>query len=121
MNSTSSSAVRQSYRLVAVKLLHTMVWALLAGCILALPLLAFLREFRGSLILTAIIIFECVVLASNQGRCPLTDWAAQFTADRTDNFDIYLPNWLARYNKVIFGTLFVVNEVIVCWRWLALR
>jgi hypothetical protein len=23
--------------------------------------------------------------------------------DRADNFDIYLPVWLARHNKVIFG------------------
>jgi hypothetical protein len=48
----------------------------------------------------------------------LTNWAARFTDDRADNFDIYLPNWLARYNKVIFGTLFAVNELIVLWRWL---
>ncbi len=49
----------------------------------------------------------------------MTDWAARFTEDRADNFDIYLPNWLARYNKAIFGTLFVVNEAIVVWLWMA--
>jgi hypothetical protein len=43
--------------------------------------------------------------------------AQQFTADRADNFDIYLPNWLASRNKTIFGTLFVVNELIVLWCW----
>jgi len=30
---------------------------------------------------------------------------------------IYLPNWLANRNKAIFGTLFVVNELIVLWCW----
>jgi hypothetical protein len=39
--------------------------------------------------------------------------AARFTADRGDNFDIYLPNWVAGHNKVIFGALFVVNELFV--------
>ncbi|HET8667077.1 MAG TPA: hypothetical protein VFM10_03790 [Terriglobales bacterium] len=106
-------------RVTAIKLLHTAVWALLAGCVIALPVLAFRGQFRLALILTLIIVCECAVLAANQGRCPLTDWAARFTDDRADNFDIYLPNWLARNNKVIFGSLFAVNEVIVLWRWLA--
>jgi hypothetical protein len=28
---------------------------------------------------------------------------------RRDNFDIYLPLWLARRNKAIFGALFVLG------------
>jgi hypothetical protein len=67
--------------------------------------------------LTVIILAECGVLAFNEGRCPLTNFAAPFTTNRADNFDIYLPNWLARHNKLIFGTLFVVNEVFVIWCW----
>ena len=103
--------------LVAIKLAHTLIWAVLAGCIVALPLLGFLRRFRWAAILTALILLECAVLAANHGRCPLTDLARHFTADRADNFDIYLPNWLARYNKSIFGTLFAVGELVVvaCW------
>jgi hypothetical protein len=99
--------------LTAIKLLHTTVWALLAGCILALPITGLKRRFDWAVILTVIIAAECGVLALNAGRCPLTDLAARFTAERTDNFDIYLPIWLARYNKPIFGSLFVINEVIV--------
>jgi hypothetical protein len=90
----------------------------MAGFILVLPVAAFTRHFRWALIWTAIVFCECGVLAANRGRCPLTDWAARFTEDRAANFDIYLPEWLARNNKAIFGTLFVVNELIVLWRWL---
>jgi hypothetical protein len=57
------------------------------------------------------------VLAANGGRCPLSDLAARYTDERASNFDIYLPNWLASRNKTIFGTLFVVNELIVLWCW----
>jgi hypothetical protein len=103
---------------VAIKLLHTAVWALLAGCILALPITALFRRFDWGIILTVIILVECAVLALNMGRCPLTNLAVRFTDDRADNFDIYLPNWVARHNKAIFGTLFVVNELIVVWFWL---
>jgi hypothetical protein len=101
--------------LTAIKLFHTAVWAVLAGCILALPITALLHRFDWAVILTAIILLECGVLAVNKGRCPLTDVAARFTDERADNFDIYLPNWLARHNKTIFGTLFLVNELIVLW------
>ena len=103
--------------LIAIKLLHTIVWALLAGCVLALPVVAAKRRFDWVAILTAVIVAECGVLAFNQGRCPLTNLAGQFTADRADNFDIFLPLWLARYNKMIFGTLFVINEAFVIRFW----
>ncbi len=58
------------YRLTGIKLLHTAVWALLAGCVLALPVAAFTRQFRWALVLTAIIIGECAVLAAN-GPMPI--------------------------------------------------
>ena len=103
--------------LTAIKLLHTVIWAFLAVSILALPIMGVLRRFRWAAILTVIVLLECSVLAVNGGRCPLTDVAARFTLDRNSNFDIYLPNWLAEHNKVIFGWLFVAGElaVIGCW------
>ena len=104
--------------LTAIKLLHTVIWAFLAACILALPILALLRRFRWAAILSVIVLLECGLLAVNGGRCPLSDLAARYTDERASNFDIYLPNWLASHNKTIFGTLFVVSELIVLWRWL---
>jgi hypothetical protein len=80
--------------------------------------MALMHRFDWAAILTAVILAECSVLALNHGRCPLTDVAARFTDQRADNFDIYLPNWLARNNKAIFGTIFVANELIVLWCWL---
>src|SRR6266699_3951165 len=96
--------------LTAIKLLHTVIWAVLAGSIVALPLAGVLRRFRWAAILTGLVLLECGVLAVNPGRCPLSDLAKQFTADRADNFDIYLPNWLAQHNKGIFGVLFIAGE-----------
>jgi hypothetical protein len=97
--------------------LHTLIWAFLAASILALPIVAVTRRFRWAAILTGLVLLECGVLALNAGRCPLSDLAARFTDDRAHNFDIYLPNWLARHNKIVFGVLFVVGEMVVlgCW------
>ena len=77
--------------------------------------------FRWAAILTGIVLLECSVLAANGGRCPLSDLAARFTDDRAHNFDIYLPNWLAQHNKVIFGALFVAGELVVLGCWLRER
>jgi hypothetical protein len=107
--------------LTAIKLLHTLIWAFLAGSILALPVLGVLRQFRWAAILTGIVLLECGVLAVNGGRCPLTVLAARFTSDRAHNFDIYLPNWLAEHNKVIFGVLMVASELFVLGCWLRER
>ena len=105
--------------LIAIKLLHTAIWAFLAASILVLPVAGVLRRFRWAAIITVIVLLECGVLAFNGGRCPLTDLAARYTPDRGSNFDIYLPNWLAEHNKVVFGVLFVVGELVVvgCWLW----
>jgi len=104
--------------LTAIKLLHTVIWAFLAGTILALPVTGVFRRFRWAAIITVIVLLECGVLAVNGGRCPLSDWAARFTVDRGSNFDIYLPSWLARHNKVVFGVLFVAGELVVVGYWL---
>jgi hypothetical protein len=103
--------------LTAIKLLHTLIWAFLAATILVLPVAGVLRRFRWAAILSVIILLECVVIAMNRGRCPLSDLAARFTVDRSSNFDIYLPSWLAEHNKMIFAWLFVAGELVVdvCW------
>jgi hypothetical protein len=103
--------------LTFIKLLHTVVWATLAACVFALQWASWTRRFRPALWLSAIILGECLVLGVNGGRCPLTNLAARYTADRSANFDIYLPLWLARNNKLIFGTLFVLGEVITLFQW----
>ena len=103
--------------LAGIKLLHTAVWLFFAGCIVAIPLAGVWRQFRWAAILTGLVLVECAVLAMNRGRCPLTDVAGRYTKDRRDNFDIYLPIWLARWNKVIFGTLFVLGGGFVLGRW----
>jgi hypothetical protein len=93
----------------AIKLLHTAVWAVFASCILAIPVLASLGRFGAAALLAALVLGEVVVLWLNRWSCPLTAVAARYTEDRRANFDIYLPEWLAQYNKQIFGSLYAVG------------
>jgi len=117
MSITSGSKDIRSHKLKQIKMLHTGIWAVMAGSIVAVPVAAWFSMFRLSLGLTILILGECLVLAVNGGRCPLTDIAARYTDDRADNFDIYLPQWLARHNKRIFGFLFFAGEIILLWQW----
>ena len=102
-----------------VKILHTVVWAVLAGAIVAIPVLAWAGFWFSAAALIALVLVECIVLAINRMRCPLTDIAGRYTDDRRDNFDIYLPLWLAKYNKLIFGSLFAAGLLFTLALWFA--
>jgi hypothetical protein len=117
MRRAQSSTEILAQKLKQIKLLHTVIWAIMAASIVALPWAAWFAQFRWAFGLTLLVLGECLVLAVNGGRCPLTDAAARYTEERVANFDIYLPVWLARYNKHIFGCLFVVGELVLLWQW----
>jgi len=48
--------------------------------------------------------------------CPLTLWARHYSTSTRHNFDIYIPNGLARYNKIIYSSLPGVVIVILVYR-----
>ncbi len=102
----------------AVRWLHTLVWAFFAGIVVAIPVVAWQRRFTAFLWLSGIVLVEVAVLALNRMRCPLTGVAARYTDDRRDNFDIYLPLFIARWNKEIFGSLYAAGLLLGLVRWL---
>jgi hypothetical protein len=104
-------------RLIIVKVVHTIVWALLVACIVAIPVASWRGEHRVAGWLAGVVVLEGVVLILNRWVCPLTNVAARYTDDRRPNFDIYLPEWLARHNKLIFGALFVAGGAFALARW----
>ena len=106
-------------KLVAVKWLHTIVWAIFASSILAIPVCVYLQRMSLAWWLIGFVFLEVLVLFFNKMRCPLTDVASRYTSDHRDGFDIYLPPWLARNNKRIFGTLYVVAVLYALTPYLA--
>lgn len=102
----------------AIKILHTIVWAFFAGCIIAIPILSFRRWYSQAAVLIGVVLIEVLILVANRLRCPLTGVAARYTEDRRDNFDIYLPVWVARHNKFIFGTLFLGGTLFTVVGWI---
>jgi hypothetical protein len=106
-------------KLRLIKGIHTLVWAVFAGSILAIPSFTYDGKLSIAWTLIGLVLIEVVILAANRMRCPLTDVAGRYTKDRQDNFDIFLPLWLARYNKQIFGGLYVVGVVYTFIIWVS--
>lgn len=113
-----SGAIEKSRMLWLIRLLHTAIWAVFAGSILLIPVATAVGDLRLGLWLSLFVCIEVVVLLVNGMRCPLTDLAGRYTEERPDGFDILLPPWLARNNKLIFGTLWVAAEAFLVARWL---
>lgn len=100
-----------------IKTVHTVVWAVFASAIVAIPVTAAYGRFGWAGILAALVMVEALVLAFNGLRCPLTGIAARYTPDRRANFDIYLPLWIATWNKQLFGALYVFGAFFAIARW----
>lgn len=107
--------MRSDSKLRAVKAVHTLVWAVFASSILAIPVFAFLGNLKVAWGLIGFVFLEVAVLLGNHMTCPLTSVAGRYTSERQDNFDIYLPLRLARHNKAVFGGLYFAGIVYTLW------
>lgn len=107
-------------RLLAVKLAHTAIWAVFAGAVVGIPVATFVGDIRLGLWLSVLVWVEVAILLVNRMSCPLTAVAGRYTPNRAANFDIFLPEWLAANNKLIFGWLFAAGEVYWLLRWLGI-
>jgi hypothetical protein len=107
----------QAFMLTAIKVAHTIVWGFFVACIMAIWVFASCGQWRHAALAIGIVLIEVVVLVLNGLRCPLTAIAARYTEDRRVNFDIYLPPWLARQTKVIFGSLYAGGILLTAARW----
>jgi hypothetical protein len=117
MTATTLQAASPQAVLRFIKMVHTVVWAFFAGAIVAIPISAAMGRFGWAGVLSAFVMVEVLVLALNGLRCPLTGIAARYTPDRRANFDIYLPLWVATWNKQLFGALYVVGAFFAIARW----
>ena len=103
--------------LFLVKIVHTLIWVFFVG-VIAYIVYAGLTDKITDYVWIAIglVVFEGILLLMTDWKCPLTLIARRYTDRKEDNFDIFLPNWLARNNKFIFTTIFAIGVVLVVWR-----
>lgn len=106
-----------SGKLTVVKIVHTLIWMFFVTVIFYILYSGISNKITiYTWISIGLIIAEGVVLVLFKMFCPLTLIARKYSDSEKDNFDIYLPNWLARHNKIIFTTIYLVGVVIVLVR-----
>jgi hypothetical protein len=106
-----------SEKLTAVKTVHTLIWLFFVAAIFYILNSGISNKITVyTWIAIALIIAEGVVLVLFKMFCPLTLIARKYSDSEKDNFDIFLPNWLARHNKIIFTTIYLVGVIIVVIR-----
>lgn len=101
-------------KLVLIKSIHTLIWIVMV-CIIGYVVYS---GVSGNItvyswLAVAAVIVEGLVLWLFKGKCPLTVWASNYSDSQKENFDIYLPEWLAKYNKLIFTTVFVLGFILM--------
>jgi hypothetical protein len=61
-------------------------------------------------------LIEGILLLVFKFFCPLTVIARKYSNSTKDNFDIYLPNWLAKYNKPVYTSLLGIIILITIYQ-----
>jgi hypothetical protein len=103
--------------LILIKTIHTVIWLFFVLVIFYILYCGVVNKITHyTWIGIGLIVGEGLVLVVFKMFCPLTLLARKYSDSPKDNFDIYLPDWLARYNKEIFTTLFLIGVGIVVYR-----
>lgn len=96
-------------KLTAIKLIHTIIWIFFNVVLFYMFYAVIVGKIDKFVWLgISFIAAEWVVLLIFKMVCPLTILARRYSKSTQDNFDIYIPNWLAKYNKPIYISLFIV-------------
>ncbi|MGI9551053.1 MAG: hypothetical protein ACR2MT_07630 [Aurantibacter sp.] len=100
-------------KLIVVKLVHTVIWVFFNLVLVYMFYVVITDQVDYWFwIGVGLIALECAVLLMNKWTCPLSPIARKYTDSSKDNFDIYIPNWLAKHNKLIYSILFLLLMLI---------
>ena len=90
-----------SGKLIAIKLIHTVIWLFFVIIIFYILYAGITDQITlFTWIAIGLVVLEGIVLMLCNMFCPLTIVARKYSDSQKDNFDIFLPNWLARQNNI---------------------
>lgn len=103
--------------LTLIKIIHTLIWIffnIVIGYLLYAVIVGNIDKWVW--ICFGLIAIECLVLVIFRNICPVTLLARRYSSSAKDNFDIYLPNWLAKYNKLIYTVIVIIIVILLAYR-----
>jgi len=107
----------RSEKLTLIKIIHTLIWFFFVSVIFYIVFSGVTNQVNIlTWICIGLVFLEGAVLLIFRMSCPLTVVARKYSNSQKANFDIFLPNWLAKYNKIIFTSIFAIGVVLVLYR-----
>jgi hypothetical protein len=104
-------------KLLAIKFIHTLVWIFFNGVIFYLFYAVVTNQINKWVwIGIGLFALEGIILLVFGMKCPLTVMAKKYSNSYKDNFDIFLPNWLAKYTKLIYITFLAIILIILAFQ-----
>ena len=104
-------------KLVLVKILHTLVWIFFNVVIFYLLYAVIVDRIDKWLwISLGLIVAEGLILLVFKNICPITLIARNYSASSRANFDIFLPEVFAKYNKQIYSIIVMIALLILSYR-----
>lgn len=104
-------------QLFIIKSSHTLIWLFYNVVIFYLLYAVVMNKIdKWVWVCIGLVVVEGVVLLLFKWLCPLTVIARKYSDSTKDNFDIFLPNWLAKYTKHIYTSIFGIAILILLYR-----
>ncbi len=109
--------MRNATRLTIIRIIHTLIWLFFNVVIFYMLYAAITGKLdRWLWIGFGLFVLEGLVLLAFKFYCPLTVWARKYSDSTKANFDIYLPHWLAKYNKMIYTSILLIIAIITIFQ-----
>lgn len=109
-------------KLIAIKIIHTIIWLFFNVVLFYMAYAVIVNKIDKYVWIGIVLILgEGIVLLLFKKMCPLTIMARKYSDSAKDNFDIYLPNWLAKHNKVIYTGFFTLIVCGIIYRFIKLH
>ena len=107
----------ENLKLGLVRVIHTIIWVFFNVVIFYLLYAVVVDKIdKWVWICLGLILLEGIILIVFKKICPITLIARKFSNSQQENFDIYLPNWLAKYNKEIYSIIVLTAIVVLVYR-----
>ncbi|OGX86735.1 hypothetical protein BEN47_12165 [Hymenobacter lapidarius] len=104
-------------KLLLIRLAHTLVWAFFVAAIGYVVYSGLADKITAhTWVASGLVLAEGVLLLLFNRRCPLTILARKYSHSYRANFDIFLPEWLARHNQVVFTSIYMAGLVLLAYQ-----
>ena len=104
-------------KLILIKTIHTLIW-IFFNIVIFYMLYAVLTNNLNKWLWIGygLFVLEGITLLAFKFFCPLTILARKYSNSSKENFDIYLPNWLAKYNKLIYTSILGIIVILTIYQ-----